>query len=306
MAIWLGSGGGLRIERLTSEKVYAMISPADVDPGENRFGFDKAKHSLITGDLVSFERVNEAGARIDELLDFVDPSGWPGGEQHSDGQWYVNVDQIGGIRLYNTWRESLAGGAPNAVALLVPSESYRLAFKVVAADGPRCLAQTVSWELNTNREVADISNLGDAFRKNMALMVSGSGSVDALFDALPDACGEDANEEWSVYLHRLALRLEIGATFGGVFLLKRGGTLPLTIDEDYRPRELFYACDCVISQVATEVTTDDVIHSKIDFVTTGEIQLLFSQPLAYLLQEQPPMDRVLQESDFGIVLETVD
>lgn len=306
MAIWLGSGGGLRIERLTSEPVFAVLSPSDVDAGERRFGFDKAKYSLITGDLVSFERVDESGSPTDELLDFVDSSGWPSGRQHSDGQWYVNVDQIGGIRLYHSWHESLAGGAPNAVALLEPSEAYRVSFRVVGGEGARCLAQTISWELNTNREVADVSSLGDAWRKNMALMVSGSGSVDALFDALPDACGDDVNDEWSVYLHRLALRLEIGATFGGVFLLKRGGTLPLTVDEDYRPRELFYACDCVITQVATEVTTEDVIHSKIDFVTTGEIQLLFSQPLAYLLQEQPPMDRVLQESEFGIVLETVD
>jgi hypothetical protein len=306
MAIWLGTGGGMRLDRLASEQVYAYIVPADVDAGERRFGLDKAKSCFITGDLVWIKRVDENGQPVDALLDFVSASGWPDGQQHSDGQWYVNVDAIGGMRLYRDWRTALEGGATNAIELVEPSESYRISLQTQVTDGERCLAQTVSWELNTNREVADISSLGDGFRQNMAVMVSGSGSLDCLFDALPDACGDDMDYERSVYLHQLVLRQEIGATFTGVFLLKRSGTLPITVEEQYRPRELFYLCDCVITQVASEVNTEDIIHSKIDFVTTGEIKLLYSQPLSYLLQEQPPMDRVLQESDFGIVLETVD
>ena len=166
------------------------------------------------------------------------------------------------------------------------------------------MAQTTSWVINTNRDVADITSLGEGFQQNMATLVSGSGEVDCFFDAIPDACGEDSNYERSVYFHQLALRQEIGAKFTGVFLLKRSGTLPITVMEQYRERELFYKADCVITEVACEINTEDVIESKMQFVTTGPIQLLYSFPVDYLLQEQPPNDKILQESDFGIVLET--
>jgi hypothetical protein len=60
----------------------------------------------------------------------------------------------------------------------------------------------------------------------------------------------------------------------------------------------------VITEVATEVNTEDVIHSQIQFVTTGSIQLLYTRAADYLLQEQVPNDKILQESDFGVWLET--
>ena len=60
----------------------------------------------------------------------------------------------------------------------------------------------------------------------------------------------------------------------------------------------------MITAVATQINTEDVIHSEIEFVTTGPIQLLYTRAADYLLQEQPPNDKILQESDFGVWLET--
>ena len=168
----------------------------------------------------------------------------------------------------------------------------------------RWLAQTVSWTLNTNRDVADITSLGEGFTKQMATMVSGSGDLDCLFDVPQAFCGNDATNEYSSYLHQLCLRQEIGANFKGIFLLKRKGCMVLDGSESIRDSELFYACDCVITEVATEVNTEDVIHSQIQFVTTGAIQLLYTRAADYLLQEQVPNDKILQESDFGVWLET--
>jgi hypothetical protein len=304
MAIWLGSGGGLRIERMASSRMFAYVGPADVDVGSNRISVDRVTQSLITGDLVAIKRVDENGQSVPELLDFVSASGWSDGQQHSDGQWYVNVDAVGGVRLYSKWRESLEGTIADAIQLSRPSERYRISLQTVSAGGARCMAQTTSWVLNTNRDVADITSRGEGFQKQMATLVSGSGELECFFDAIPDACGEDSNYERSVYFHQLALRQEIGSTFIGVFLLKRSGTLPITVMEQYRERELFYKCECVITEVASEVNTENILESKVQFVTTGAIQLLYSFPVDYLLQEQPPNDKVLQESDFGIVLET--
>lgn len=304
MAIWLGSSGGLRIERMASSRMFAYVGPADVDVGSNRISVDRVTQSLITGDLVAIRRVDENGQPVSELLDFVSASGWSDGQQHSDGQWYVNVDAVGGVRLYTSWRDSLEGNIGDAIQLARPSERYRISLQTVSAGGARCVAQTTSWVLNTNRDVADITSLGEGFQKQMATLVSGSGELNCFFDAISDACGEDSNFERSVYFHQLALRQEIGSTFIGVFLLKRSGTLPITVMEQYRERELFYKCECVITEVASEVNTENILESKVQFVTTGQIQLLYSFPVDYLLQEPPSNDKVLQESDFGIVLET--
>ena len=77
-------------------------------------------------------------------------------------------------------------------------------------------------------------------------------------------------------------------------------------DERVKDRELFYLCDCVITQVGIEVNTEDEIHHEHNcFVTTDQIQLLFDYPTNYLLQEQAPIRIILQESEFGVLLRGV-
>lgn len=307
MAIWMGMDGGIRIERSATAPIYGRITPNDVDTGAKRFGLDKNIGNLfITGDRVEIARVDESGAPLGSAfkLDFVAATGWADNQQHPDGTWYVNVDQVGGMRLYDSWSDALQNYPPNAVALTTPSEGYRLSMRVV--DGvERCLGRTQSWTLNTNRDTADITSLGDGFQKNQALLVSGSGDIDCFFDVLPDSCaGDSGNEELSFYLHKLAMRLEIGSEFIGVFVIKHAGAQPLDSYSDrIRERELFYLCNCVITEVGLELNTEDAIHSQISFVTTNEIKLLFDAPSNYLLQEPVPDQRILQESDFGVLLE---
>lgn len=303
MAIWMGQAGGLRLERTASGALYAEIGPADVDVGSNRFSVDRVTSSLITGDLVWIKRVDERGQPVPELLDFVSADGWASGQQFSDGQWYVNCDPVGGVRLFETWAAALEGSQAKAIQLAKPASSYRISLEMVSGI-ERYLAQTVSWELNTNRAVADMTSLGDGFQKQMGTLVSGSGAIDCLFDVPQGLCGNDTSNEFSSYLHQLILRQEIGANFKGVFILKRKGCMVLDGSDLVRESELFYACDCVITEVATEIDLEDVIHSEIRFVTTGPMQLLYTYPADYLLQEQPPNDKILQESDFGVWLET--
>ena len=109
MAIWMGMDGGLRIERAATGPVYANITPADVDAGIDRFGLDKPVANLfITGDRVEIARVDADGNAVASSLDFVAAAGWPDNQRHSDGAWYVNVDLVGGIRLYDSWSKALA------------------------------------------------------------------------------------------------------------------------------------------------------------------------------------------------------
>jgi hypothetical protein len=307
MAVWLGEAGGLRFSRAASGRLYATISPSDVDVAAKRFGFDRPVTSLVTGDQVWFRRVDIEGRPAGGLLDFAAASAWVDGVRYGDGRWFVNVDAVGGIRLYRTWAAALKGLLADALSLTVPSSSYRVSVQV--EDGSEdCLAQTVSWELNTNREVADVTSLGEGFQKQVETLVSGSGSVDCLFDTHFRACDSaysDEKTEASMYLHQLVLRQEIGARFRGVFLLKQGDALPLNalLSPEETKRELFYICDCIVTEVAVALEPGDAIHSKIQFVTTGAIQLLYDFAKDYLLQEQAPNDKILQETDFGILLE---
>jgi hypothetical protein len=306
MAIWIGEAGGLRIGRKQSERIYSRLTPSDVDVTAKRFGLQDRVVNLITGDRVWLRRVDESGVPTTDLLDFVATSGWTDNTRRNDGQWYVNVDSVGGIRLFATWQKALTGSVADAITLTTPASSYRVSYEVVSKDDAY-LAQTVSWMLNTDRDTAEYTSLGDNFRQRMSTLVSGSGELDCFFDTTwrggaPDYVG---TEESAVYMHQLALRQEIGAEFTGVFLMKRTNTVPIgtLIDAVEARKELFYTADCVITSVATELIADQPIHSKISFITTGPIRLLFDLPSGYLLQEQDPPDKVLQESGFGILLE---
>jgi len=310
MAIWLGEAGGLRFARSASSRVYANIQPSDVDVANSRFGFDRAVTSLVTGDLVWIRRVDANGEPATGNLDFVAASGWLDGKRHSDGRWYAHVDPVGGIRLFQSWADALRNSAADAVALTVPSSAYRLSVEIEDS-GDDCLAQTISWELNTNRDVADITSLGEGFQRQMGTLVSGSGSLECFFDTQARRCDDSydgTSNEAALYLHQLVLRQEIGSAFKGVFLLKQSRAVPLDVmlSLEEKARELFYLCNCVITEVAVALEPGEAIRSKVNFVTTGPVQLLFDFPSDYLLQEQPPNDKILQETGLGILLEVPD
>ena len=109
MAIWAGINGGLRIEQAATGKIYANITPSDVDAEIDRFGLDKPVSNLfITGDRVEIARVDANGNAVTSQLDFVAAEGWPDNRRHPDGAWFVNVDLVGGIRLYDELAQSVS------------------------------------------------------------------------------------------------------------------------------------------------------------------------------------------------------
>ena len=302
MAIWSGYGGGLRLQRSSSGPAYVWIQSGDVDATAKRMSADRGTASLITGDEVSIALVNDSGTLLSDALPFMAAGAWRDNTRYPDGQWYVNVDPIGGFRFYLRWEDAIKGGADKAVPLLGITEACRI--RVVLTDGrQKCLAQTQSWTLNTNRETANITPLGEGFQKNMSTLVSGSGTLECFFSAGIDKCSVDFDIERSMYLHQLALRQEIGSEFVGVFLLKRTGHVVADLDDMFDATELFYLCNCVITNVASSVNVDEMIFSRVEFVTTDEIKLLHDYPRNYLMQEGSSGDLVLQENDSGILVD---
>ena len=310
MGIWIGNAGAIRLRRKWESDVYDHIDRDSCNLGLRRFGFDDGITGIITGDKVTFKRVDEDGRPVQEPLDFVDATAWHDGKQHNDGSWFCHCDSVGGVRLYEHWEDALRNDVSKAHVLNKPSERYRVSYKLVNGD-ENCLAQTTSWTLNTNRDTVDVSGLGDQFTKQFSTMISGSGTISCLFDfeyhASKCSGAVSYDLELPVYMHKLAVRQEVGSTFTGVFIMRQSNALPIEgiIEPRDMERELFYLCDCVVTNVATELSPSELIRSTIDFVTTGEVQLLYGLPSHYLLQEQND-DKVLQESDFGILLSAPD
>lgn len=309
MAIWLGNAGAIRLKRSWQNQVFDYITPTGANLELRRFGFEDGITGITTGDRVHFKRVDENGNAVEDLLDFVDASAWIDGKQHNDGAWYCHADSVGGVRLYNTWAQALRNDPSTAFELNKASERYRVAYKN-ANGNDECLAQITSWTLNTDRDTVDVSGLGDQFRKQFSGMISGSGTIECLFDydyhLNQENCEVDYDKELPIFMHKLAVRQEVGSTFTGMFLMRQAHTMPIAelVDPSRAANELFYLCECVVTNVATELAPTEIIRSSIDFVTTGKIELLFAYPPDHLLADDGGV--LLQQDDTELNLNALD
>jgi hypothetical protein len=88
MTVYLGNAGNVELIRDSGDTITGTIRAVDVNTTRGTFSFDFSFGAFVTGDFVDFSSAS--------TLSFV--SGWA----YPKGNWFVNVDQIGGLRLYNT------------------------------------------------------------------------------------------------------------------------------------------------------------------------------------------------------------
>lgn len=294
MAVYLGSSGYVTLQRAAEGQFYSELDAGDVNPGTSRFSFDFPQGTFITGDKLAIRRLDAGGGLSTSPLDFVDGSGWDIGAAQPDGAWYVHVDPIGGIRLYRTWADSLTGSQAKAIQLHAPSATYPISVAVDSQDS-RCLAQIQEYTLSTERASLDVTSLGDTFAQNISGLISGSGTLNCLWDWAPALCRE-SGVEYVQYLHQLILRQQVGSEFKAELVLKRRNEQPLDADLDARSSgvALMYVVTGVVTAVGLSVTPDEPLESTIDFVTTGDIQMRYDVPSG---------DLILQENADRIFLE---
>jgi hypothetical protein len=264
MGIYLGNIGGIELTRKSSEGgKEAVIKPSDVNASRNRFSFDFDESYLITGDLVEFATTDGTN------LDFVASSGWENNTFQSSGNWYVFIDELGGVRLYDNFDDSLEGSTAGLVSLVSLVRDIPLRITVRDRDS-RLLASITDYELNTNRETVDITTLSDEYRQQYSSLITGSGTVTAQWDYTNETNKEPVN-----YLMQLVLRTDTGAGFHAKFYIKSpdtdaaGGLFTPTQFND----ALWWEFDAIVTSSATSFTPSDVIVSRIDFVATGPIRL---------------------------------
>ena len=294
MAVYLGNIGNIELTRKSlGVSKESLVNPDDVNAVRRRFSFDFDEGFLISGDLVEITSIDGTN------LYFIDSSGWSYGEVEDSGAWFVFIDDLGGIRLYRTFDDSLEGTRELAVPLADITRDIPISVTVKDRGG-RLLACVTDYELNTSREAIDITTLSDEYRQQYSGLITGSGRLTAQWDY-----GNIGDVEPVNYLMQLVLRTEIGSVFGAKFYIKSEDTSPAAgaFDVTQINDALWWEFDAVITNSATSFSPGDIIVSTVDFVTTGPVRLKArTAPQRRLLQESG--DPLLLEQGGYLLLET--
>lgn len=250
MTVYLGNAGNVELIRDSGDIISGIIKPSDVNVDLDRFSFNFNSGAFVTGDFVEFSSTS--------TLSFVS------GYAYTKGNWFVNVDQLGGLRLYPTYSDAIAGAPNNRVQLATPGSNITVSCKILNSV-PRLLANIIRFELSTDREAVDTSSLGDEFRNQYSTLITGSGSIDCIFDY-----ATAGQTEIAVYLHNLILRQQFGSDFkANLYILTEGQAQGVNANND----SVWYEIQGVMTNAAIQCTAGDIIESRFTFVTTGEIKL---------------------------------
>lgn len=287
MTVYLGSQGEIELRRVfNGGTLRSTIDVADVNASAKRFSFDFEHGQLVTGDQI--EITSTDGSTLDFINGYAD----------SGAKKFIHVDELDGIRLYNTFAHAVNGGTANAVALATPGNAIPVEV-VVNSTSPQVLAQVRNFEINTERETADTTALSDEFRSRVNTLISGSGRITAFWEYT----GNDS-QELPMYLYELAHRTKVGSNFIGRFYIKKSDYNPGG-SPDRRDDEVWWRVEGIITAAAIQFTPDSAVQITADFVTTGELRLRMkvAQPGDLLLREDSGDIRLDQDSSAKLLLD---
>jgi hypothetical protein len=280
MGVYLGDKGRVLISRTASQmSMYTTLNVDDVSVERQRLSIDGAALQLITGDRVRFKTQDGSDLQFAQTM---------GGDD--DVIRWVNVDGMGGVRLYDSFSAAVKGGKSRSLQLDTPTAAQDITVRVMGEpDVERCLAEIRNFSITTSRENIDITCLNQHFRNNYENgLIAGQGSLNCFWSHETD-CGSsaaDSDVEFAEYLARLCIRVVQGASFAGYFYLYYGG------EGSHAENSTWYECqDCIVTNVAVSVQPDQLITAEIQFVTSGPIVLRHGRPPSFLVQE---------EAEFGL------
>ena len=286
MTVYLGSQGEIELRRVfNGGELSSTIDAADVNATAKRFSFDFEHGQLLTGDQVEITSTNSSA------LDFIN------GYTDSGVKKFIHVDELDGIRLYNSFADAINGGTANAVALATPGSSIPVKV-IVESSAPRVLAQVSSFEINTERETVDTTVLSDEFRTRVNTLISGSGRITAFWEYT----GNDT-QELPMYLYELAHRTKVGSNFIGRFYIKRRDYNPSGF-ADRSDDEVWWRVNGLITSAAIQFTPDSTVEITADFITTGPLTLRMKTITGpAILQEDSSDIRLDQDSSAKLLLQ---
>jgi hypothetical protein len=285
MSIYLGTSGKIELLRqFDGTELTSVVNTSDVNVSRKRLSFDFQRGQLITGDQIEITSTNGAA------LSFIDSY------TKTSVKKYINVDGIGGIRLYDNFADAINGLITNATTLATPASNIPIRVAVENSDF-RLLAQVKGFELNTERETVDTTTLSEEFRSQLSTLMSGSGSMTCFWEYT----GERTND-LPQYLLNLILRTKVGSHFRGKFYLKAATGSTADLND-----EIWYEFEGVLTACALQFVPDEAVEITADFITTGAIDLrAVLTPTAALLQEDGDDIRLDQDGAAKLLLESTE
>lgn len=311
MAFYLGTYGNIRLRRGAdgdAGNFNAAISPDDINTTLNRLGVDQSIDNLITGDRVVFtttdnrrlDFISDAGfgeleflqtEASDQLITQSGDSLFKNGLTADNFTAYVNVNAVGGLRLYPEFADAINNERTTEIAL-DPFTGGPINTNLAVRDTQfNILGNVIRYEFNTSRDAIDATALSDKYKQQFnAGLLSGSGRIECAFDYTTTASTEPP-----VVMLQTIQRLDAGCAFDLALYLTDKEVVP-TVDN------VFYLTTAVTTSTGISVEAGGLVNCTVDFVTTGQIRLVIGRPVDYILREnngqtaaEPTLDDLLQE-----------
>tara|TARA_R110001592_G_scaffold117318_1_gene319236 strand:- start:425 stop:1294 length:870 start_codon:yes stop_codon:yes gene_type:complete len=276
MTVYLGTFGEVELQRqFDGGELFSTIDTGDVNVTRKRFSFDFEHGQLLTGDQI--EITSTDGTALDFINSYSD----------SSVKKFIFVDELDGIRLYDSFAHAVNGGTANATTLATPGNSIPVKVKVDNTSY-RVLSRVQQYELNTERETVDTTTLADDFRSRISTVMSGSGRMSCEWEYTGDTANELPH-----YLLELALRTRVGSSFSGKFYLKTSGYNPAGHANALND-SIWYQVTGVLTACAVQFTPNSLVQISADFITTGSIQIKMNLTTP---------EKILQENSDDILLD---
>lgn len=290
MSVYLGNFGEVELKReFDGSELRGTVNPSDVNVTAKRFSFDFDHGQLISGDQVE---ITTTGISEGASLGFIDSY------TQSSIKKYVHVDELDGVRLYDTFALAVAGGSTNAVALATTTNLLEVRVVVMNATF-RVLGRVQSYELNTQRETVDVTTLSDDFRNRIGTLMSGSGRMACEWEYTGDTARELPH-----YLLELILRTKVGSTFSGRFYVKTASYNPAN-HTDATDDAIWYQVRGVLTACAVQFMPNRMVQITADFITTGPVELRMElEPIDLLLKDQDGDELLLDQGGDSLGLES--
>jgi hypothetical protein len=287
MAVFLGATGNIRLKRGSQTGLSTFedqITPDDVTVSLNRVGLSRSGDNLVTGDRIEIATTDPRG-----LVCFAS-SNWGSAVVEDTITAYVNVNAVGGLRLFDTFNEAVNNNR-SAEYTVTAFAGAALPVTITLRDSvSRVLGNVTSYELNTARDQVDTTSLSDKFKTQFAAgLISGSGRIDCLFDYKSTGI-----KEVPLMLLQTLQRVDVGSSCDlALYIIDR--------QLDATESSVYYEFEAVITASGVSVDTEAAISCTLDFVTTGEIKLLVGEPAGYILKEDE--ERIYLERSLGFLLQ---
>ena len=284
MSVYLGTHGEVELQRqFDGSNLRGTIKPSDVNVANKRFSFDFEHGQLLSGDQI--EITSTDGSALDFIDSYTD----------TNIKKYIYVDELDGVRLYDSFADAVTGGPTNATTLAEPADDIPIRV-VVQNASMRMLAQCTGFELNTERESVDTTTLSDDFRSRVSTLMSGSGRMSAFWEYTGNTSQELPN-----YLVELSLRTRVGSQFKARFYIKTVTYNPGGVaanDND----EIFYEFTGVLTGCAVQFAPNNTVQVEADFITTGAIQLRMDLDVPSKLLQENADDILLEQGTTDAIL----